>query len=316
MHAPAPRHALRVDRPEVRRAARARSSAPSALLDVPWAPFDTYPAAMTLMDIALAPAGQRQLLPRQERPALARGRRAGDPARRRPAGVSGDRARRHRLPCRDARRGRRAADQARRRPRPARARRCRRQGARRTRPQRAGRRSAAGPRCCATVAPAAASPPDEPRHRTRSHREPAEPCCSRSRSQQAAPQLGDAVLERAAGRRRAPGLDVGPDGRRARRRPARPAGQAILNAIRPEVGVGRAAARLQRLAAHRPVPPGHGRLGRRPVVRLLRLVGRPPGGRAARRLGPGLRPRRRRVRLGAEDRQGAARRLAPPRRAT
>jgi glycosyltransferase involved in cell wall biosynthesis len=27
-------------------------------LSLPWAPFDTYPAAMTLMDIALAPAGQ------------------------------------------------------------------------------------------------------------------------------------------------------------------------------------------------------------------------------------------------------------------
>ncbi len=27
-------------------------------LSVPWAPFDTYPAAMTLMDVALAPAGQ------------------------------------------------------------------------------------------------------------------------------------------------------------------------------------------------------------------------------------------------------------------
>ena len=25
---------------------------------MPWAPFDTYPAAMTLMDVALAPAGQ------------------------------------------------------------------------------------------------------------------------------------------------------------------------------------------------------------------------------------------------------------------
>jgi glycosyltransferase involved in cell wall biosynthesis len=31
---------------------------PERALSVPWAPFDTYPAAMTLMDIALAPAGQ------------------------------------------------------------------------------------------------------------------------------------------------------------------------------------------------------------------------------------------------------------------
>jgi glycosyltransferase involved in cell wall biosynthesis len=28
------------------------------VLDVPWAPLDVYPAAMTLMDIALAPAGR------------------------------------------------------------------------------------------------------------------------------------------------------------------------------------------------------------------------------------------------------------------
>jgi glycosyltransferase involved in cell wall biosynthesis len=28
------------------------------VLDVPWAPFDVYPAAMTLMDVALAPAGR------------------------------------------------------------------------------------------------------------------------------------------------------------------------------------------------------------------------------------------------------------------
>jgi glycosyltransferase involved in cell wall biosynthesis len=31
---------------------------PERALSVPWAPFDTYPAAMTLMDVALAPAGQ------------------------------------------------------------------------------------------------------------------------------------------------------------------------------------------------------------------------------------------------------------------
>ena len=31
---------------------------PERYLDVPWAPFDVYPAAMTLMDIALAPAGK------------------------------------------------------------------------------------------------------------------------------------------------------------------------------------------------------------------------------------------------------------------
>ena len=66
----------------------------------------------------------------------------------------------------------------------------------------------------------------------------------------------------------------------------------------------RAAAGLQRLAADRPVPPGHRRLRRRPVVRVLHLLGRPRGGRAAGRQRPGLRPRRRRLRLGAEGRQG------------
>jgi glycosyltransferase involved in cell wall biosynthesis len=35
-----------------------REFGPERALSVPWAPFDTYPAAMTLMDIALAPAGQ------------------------------------------------------------------------------------------------------------------------------------------------------------------------------------------------------------------------------------------------------------------
>ena len=34
---------------------------PERALSIPWAPFDTYPAAMTLMDIALAPAGQDNL---------------------------------------------------------------------------------------------------------------------------------------------------------------------------------------------------------------------------------------------------------------
>jgi hypothetical protein len=53
------------------------------------------------------------------------------------------------------------------------------------------------------------------------------------------------------------------------------AGQAILNAVRNEVGV----AGLQRLPAHRPVPPRHRPLRRRALVRLLRLLGRPPGGR-------------------------------------
>lgn len=36
----------------------AREFGPERALSIPWAPFDTYPAAMTLMDIALAPAGQ------------------------------------------------------------------------------------------------------------------------------------------------------------------------------------------------------------------------------------------------------------------
>ena len=36
----------------------AKEFEPERLLTIPWAPFDVYPAAMTLMDIALAPAGK------------------------------------------------------------------------------------------------------------------------------------------------------------------------------------------------------------------------------------------------------------------
>ena len=75
----------------------------------------------------------------------------------------------------------------------------------------------------------------------------------------------------------------------------------------------RAAARLERLAAHRPVPRRDpGRPGPRPVVRVLHLVGREGGRRPARQLRPGLRPRRRRLRLGAERRQGQPDRQRPP----
>ena len=52
---------------------------------------------------------------------------------------------------------------------------------------------------------------------------------------------------------------------------------------------GRAAAGLQRLPAHRRVPHRHRRQRRRPVVRVLRLVGGQAGRRAARRGRPGLR---------------------------
>ena len=50
-----------------------------------------------------------------------------------------------------------------------------------------------------------------------------------------------------------------------------------------------------RIAQYRQATAG---VRRRPVVRVLRLLGRPPGRRAARRRRPGLRPRRRRVGLG------------------
>ena len=75
-----------------------------------------------------------------------------------------------------------------------------------------------------------------------------------------------------------------------------------------EVGAGRAAAGLQRLPAHRRVPHGHRRQRRRPVVRLLRLLGRQAGRRAARRAGPGLRRRRGDLGLGAAHRPRDARR--------
>ena len=65
--------------------------------------------------------------------------------------------------------------------------------------------------------------------------------------------------------------------------PASTAGQAVVER-RPRRGRRRrATAGLQRLPADRPVPPGHRRLRRRPMVRVLHFLGRPRGGRPARR---------------------------------
>ena len=63
-------------------------------------------------------------------------------------------------------------------------------------------------------------------------------------------------------------------------------GQAMLNLVRNEVGVAEQPPGSNDGAAHRPVPPGHGRLRRRAVVRVLRLLGRPRG-RACRSATPG-----------------------------
>ena len=68
---------------------------------------------------------------------------------------------------------------------------------------------------------------------------------------------------------------------------------------------GRAAARLQRLAADRAVPPGDGRQRRRAVVRVLHLLGRARGGRPA---------RRRRARASAASTTSTPGRSAPARR--
>ena len=73
------------------------------MLDVPWAPFDVYPAAMTLMDVALAPAGRNNFFRGKSDLRWLEAARARYPARRRPGRLSRDRARRHRLPRVDAR---------------------------------------------------------------------------------------------------------------------------------------------------------------------------------------------------------------------
>ena len=86
--------------------------------------------------------------------------------------------------------------------------------------------------------------------------------------------------------------------------PATGAGQAMLNAVRGEVGVAEQPSGSNdspRIAQYRQATAGSG-VG--PVVRVLRLLGRPRGRRPARRARPGLRPRRRRLRLGPARRQG------------
>ena len=104
--------------------------------------------------------------------------------------------------------------------------------------------------------------------------------------------------------------------RRAATPAGTPAGQAILNAIRPEVGVAEqppGSNDSPRIAQYRQATAGSG-VG--PwcayfVSWAARQAGVPLGDS-----GPGLRPRRRRDGVGPEDRQGAPRRLAPPRPAT
>ena len=308
-----PDDALRHRRPAVRRLARAEEFGPSAPLAIPFARARHLPGRDDAVRHRARPGRQGQLLPRQERPALARGRRAGHPARRRPGRVPGDRARRHRLPRRHARRDRARScaswsTTATLRERVGAAAKAHVDRA----PQRPGRRRAAGPRCCAR------SRATRRRRLTMS----LEAALARIAQLQAMLQPPPAAGgDRSRPRRsfdarcsvaRPPGRDGDHRGAPVqRRRHARRAGDRQRDRAR-RGRRRRAAARLQRLAAHRPVPPGHGRLGRRPVVRLLRLLGRPPGGRADRRRGPGLRPRRRRVGLGPERRQGAARRQRPP----
>ena len=69
---------------------------PQRAIGLPPGKIEVYPASMTLFDIAIAPVGREQPVPRQERPALARGERAGPPARRASGRLPRDRGRRHR----------------------------------------------------------------------------------------------------------------------------------------------------------------------------------------------------------------------------
>lgn len=86
-------------------------------------------------------------------------------------------------------------------------------------------------------------------------------------------QAHGAARSRACGGRRIPGGRSRRTDRCDRRKPG---------------GASRAAARIQRIARDRPVPDGdRRRCPRGAVVRLLRLLGGPPGGRADRRPGPG-----------------------------
>ena len=101
----APRGALRVRRPRRRRRRSSRSSA-RARDRLPERRDRGLPGdddAVRHLDRAV---GREQPVPRQERPALARGERARHPARRPPRGLSGHRGRRHRRARLDAGRGR------------------------------------------------------------------------------------------------------------------------------------------------------------------------------------------------------------------
>ena len=94
---------------------------PERAVGLPSGKIEVYPASMTLFDIAIAPVVGEQPLQGQERPALARGERAGHPARRAPRDVSRDRARRHGPARAHAERGRAGAARPRRRQGAARA---------------------------------------------------------------------------------------------------------------------------------------------------------------------------------------------------
>ena len=108
------RGALRVRRPRRGRRLR-RGVRPERAIGLPPGKIEVYPASMTLFDIAIAPVGREQPVPRQERPALARGERARHPARRAPGRLPRDRGRRHRRARAHAGRGRGGAAAARRR---------------------------------------------------------------------------------------------------------------------------------------------------------------------------------------------------------
>ena len=117
----AARGALRVRRPPAPPASYVEEFGPSGRSRSSRRQLEVYPASMSAVRRRDRAVGGEQPVPRQERPALARGERARHPAGRAPRRLSGDRGRRHRRPRAHPRGGRGGAAAADRRPRAARA---------------------------------------------------------------------------------------------------------------------------------------------------------------------------------------------------
>ena len=242
------------------------------------------------------PGRRQQLLPRQERPALARGERHRAAADRRPGRLPRHRARRHRLPRLDP--GRDGRDRARAGGRRGAAPPRRRSPPRRTSPSTAARRSppSSGPTCCAR-SPRPPSPPD--RDEPGGHAQPHRAAAVAAHAAAAGGDRSDRD-DRDRLRLRPPGRHRHHRGGSRSQAGGTPAGQAMLAAV-PRRGRRQAeqppgSNDSPRIAQYRQATagaPGPGPWCAYFVSWAARQAGVPIGDSR-----PGLRPRRRRVGLG------------------